>query len=69
MRWFHDPAARPIVQPGREPAVLCSDHASRWHDTEQLYVNVRDSFSCTRDAILETWQTEQKLLVFLIWLP
>ena len=31
---------------GGHPAVLRSDHASRWHDAGQLYVNVQDSFSC-----------------------
>ena len=40
------PAVCPITQSGGEHAALRSEHASRGHDAEQLYVNVQDSFSC-----------------------
>ena len=39
------PAVCPITQAGRRDAALCSDHASRRHDTGQLYVNAPVSFS------------------------
>jgi hypothetical protein len=36
---------------GGEAATLRSDHASRRHDAERLYVNVQDSFSCAGNPI------------------
>lgn len=53
------PAVRPIVQPERDPAVLCSDHVSRGHDARQLYVNAKDSFSCA-----ETLESKPEVLAF-----
>ena len=59
------PAVCPITHAGGENTVLCSDHASRRHDTEQLYVNAQKSF-CTEDAAGVLRFLEDILLRFLL---
>ena len=53
-------AVCPITQQEEgHPVALRSDHASRRHDTGQLYVNVQDSFSCA-----ETLGSKPEVLAF-----
>ena len=59
------PAVCPITHAGGENTVLCSDHASRRHDTGQLYESAQRSF-CTEDSDGAERFLEDILLCFLI---